>query len=96
MRKGIRHEIEARLYKYAACQEENKTWQETIAAELNKLQPQQLQLFELRYKEKKSEREICRKLHIPGNCEFILPLGLLGGSATLCRTLPYWQPIINL
>lgn len=64
MRKGIRHEIEARLYKYAACQEENKTWQETIAAELNKLQPQQLQLFELRYKEKKSEREICRKLHI--------------------------------
>lgn len=64
MRKGIRHEIEARLYKYAACQEENKTWQETIAAELNKLQPQQLQLFELRYKERKSEREICRKLHI--------------------------------
>lgn len=64
MRKGIRHEIEARLYKYAASQEENKTWQETIAAELNKLQPQQLQLFELRYKERKSEREICRKLHI--------------------------------
>lgn len=64
MRKGIRHEIEARLYKYAACQEENKTWQETIAAELNKLQPQQLQLFNLRYKDKKSEREICRKLHI--------------------------------
>lgn len=64
MRKGIRHEIEARLYKYAACQEENKTWQETIAAELEKLPATQLQLFNLRYKDRKSEREICRKLHI--------------------------------
>lgn len=64
MRKGIRHEIEARLYKYAAGQEESATWRETVAAELEKLPAQQLQLFNLRYKEKKSEREICRKLHI--------------------------------
>lgn len=64
MRKNIRHEIEARLYKYAAGLENSKDWREIIEAELEELTPQQRKLFKMRYKEKQSEREICQKLHI--------------------------------
>lgn len=64
MRKDIRHEIEARLYKYAQDQESSKSWQAIIEAELKELSEQQMQLFNMRYRDKKSEREICRSLHI--------------------------------
>lgn len=64
MRKDLRHEIEARLYKYATDQEEGKAWQAIIEAALKELSPQQLQLFNLRYRDKRTEKEICRKLHI--------------------------------
>ena len=63
MRKDIRHEIEARLYQYAQ-NEATKAWQAIIDAEYNKLSDQQVQLFDMRYRERKSEREICKSLHI--------------------------------
>lgn len=63
MRKDIRHEIEARLYQYAQG-EASKAWQAIIDAELKELTTQQATLFNMRYRDRKSEREICRKLHI--------------------------------
>lgn len=64
MRKDIRHEIEARLYKYAAGLEKSTEWQEIIEAELKELTAPQRKLFKMRYEEKRSEREICQRLHI--------------------------------
>ncbi len=64
MRKEIRHEIESRLYKYAQGQEDSKAWQAIIGAELEALTAHQTKLLNMRYGDRKSEREICQTLHI--------------------------------
>lgn len=81
MRKEIRHEIEARLYKYAKGQERSKAWQMIMMSELEKLTEQQKRLFALRYKDKKTEKEICRILHIERSTYYAWINDILQGIA---------------
>ena len=63
MKKEHRHLIESHLYNY--CQSgTDPRWTHLIAMHLSGLEEEDLKLVELRYKERKSEREICRRLHI--------------------------------
>lgn len=82
MRKDIRHEIEARLYQYAQ-NEATKGWQAIIDTELKQLTDQQAQLFDMRYREKKSEREICRSLHIERATYYRMITDIVQGIALL-------------
>lgn len=64
MRNELRHEIESRLYNYCKETEDNFKWVLLIAAHLEGLEEIKLRLFEMRYKERKKEKEICDRLHI--------------------------------
>lgn len=63
MKRELRREIESMLYNYCAGNAD-PAWMLLIAAHLSQMPEEALQLFELRYKRHKSEREICRRMHI--------------------------------
>lgn len=63
MKKELRQLIESHLYNY--CQNgTDPNWTMVIGVYLTGLEEEDLKLVELRYKERQSEREICRRLHI--------------------------------
>lgn len=63
MRKELRQLIESHLYNYCHAGTD-PAWMMLIGMHLAGLEEEELKLIELRYKDKKSEREICRRLHI--------------------------------
>lgn len=63
MKKELRHLIESHLYNYCGSGTDPQ-WMLLIAMHLKGLPEEDLKLVELRYKERQSEREICRRLHI--------------------------------
>jgi len=63
MKKGLRQLIESHLYNYCHGGTDPQ-WMMLIGMHLKGLPDEELSLINLRYKERKSEREICRRLHI--------------------------------
>ena len=62
MRKEMRQEIELQLYKFKrdGC----SPWADLISREMENMEAQRKELLQLRYIEKKPEKEICSLLHI--------------------------------
>lgn len=63
MKRELRQLIESHLYNYCDTGTDPQ-WMLLIGMHLKGLTEEELNLVNLRYKEKRSEREICRRLHI--------------------------------